>query len=282
MRVLIDGDIIAYRTAWACQMRLADYLSNGVVVRTELVKGDIVPDPREAKHEVIVYYQLEDEETVYKTIDATLDNIMYYIETAYEPSTKDIYLTDQRNNYRKQIDTEYKGNRRGAAKPLLLSGIMKYLKTKHNAKVARGEEADDRLGIEQCKGKDSTVIVTTDKDLLMIPGLHYNHVKNEFRYVSPEEGQRTFWTQMIMGDSTDNIKGVPGIGPKKAAKAVEDCSTEQEYCQAAYSVYLQYYQKEISDVKKAEEKAKEEFIKNGRLIWIRQKEGQIWSPPTTL
>ena len=55
----------------------------------------------------------------------------------------------------------------------------------------------------------------------MIPGMHYNF-KNEINYtITPEQGWRSFCQQLLTGDSTDNIPGLPKIGAIKAAKILD-------------------------------------------------------------
>ena len=45
--------------------------------------------------------------------------------------------------------------------------------------------------------------------------------------VSKDYSERFFYKQVLIGDSTDNIPGCPGIGPVKAAKIVDKYSTAE-------------------------------------------------------
>ena len=94
-------------------------------------------------------------------------------------------------------------------------------------------EADDMMCMLQNKairehGKDSSVIMSGDKDLWMVQGWHCDektgrmyfvdgYGKTEYREVGnvkPKligEGTSWFWHQMIMGDTVDNIPGLPRI-----------------------------------------------------------------------
>ncbi len=82
--------------------------------------------------------------------------------------------------------------------------------------------------------------------------------------VSEWDGLLFFYTQVLTGDNADNIKGLYGVGPKKAAKLLEGCETEQDL----YVAVLQAYAGDEDRV-----------IENARLLWLRRYEGQLWEPP---
>lgn len=175
-----------------------------------------------------------------------------------------VWLSDKReNNFRYAIYPEYKANRTKPP-PIFLDIVKDYLKSEWQANVAEGQEADDALGIEQVKHGNDSVICSIDKDLLQIPGRHYNFVKGESQEVSEIEGIRHFYKQLLIGDTSDNVFGIYGIGPKKASKLldhVDDPRTMYEVCRGLYG--LDDNRLEI----------------NAKVLWIRQKENQIWSPP---
>jgi len=76
-----------------------------------------------------------------------------------------------KSNFRKTIYPEYKANRT-APKPIHLEALREYALEKQNAELAPDTlEADDALGINQT---DDTMIVSLDKDLLMVPGKHFS------------------------------------------------------------------------------------------------------------
>ena len=83
-------------------------------------------------------------------------------------------------------------------------------------------EADDILGILGTRDPES-IIVTIDKDLKSVPGNHWNPDKKEDGIVkiSQDEADLFFLIQAIAGDSTDNYKGVPGVGMVKARRLLE-------------------------------------------------------------
>jgi 5'-3' exonuclease len=178
------------------------------------------------------------------------------------------YLTGK-NNYRSEIATEqaYKGNRKDARKPVHYDSLREYLISKWGFTVVDGQEADDAMGIKAYElPEDSSCIMTIDKDLDMIRGWHYNFVKEDLYYVTEKEAIKNFYIQILTGDRVDNIPGIKGIGPVKAKKILENCTTEKSLFKAVSEKY-------DHDIDKLTER--------GRLLWIRRKEKQLWKPPNT-
>jgi 5'-3' exonuclease len=194
-----------------------------------------------------------------------IDNILQ----AVHAQSYSIYLSDSTtNNFRTKFYPEYKANRK-QPKPKHYEGLKYYLVTEEDARITPEQEADDELGIQQTLWNREletiqSIICTIDKDLLQIPGNHYNFVKNEHRFVTPDEGLRHFYTQLLVGDTSDNIRGVQGIGPKKAEKALLDCRTPQEYFEVTAGLY---------------EKDFKRILINGILLKIRTEKDELWSFP---
>lgn len=174
------------------------------------------------------------------------------------------FLTGK-DNFRKTIYPEYKANRT-APKPKHLEPLRQYALEKMGAELAPDTlEADDALGINQT---DDTIIVSLDKDLLMIPGKHFSWEIKGKGWTKPDTftdqtelgGIKLFFEQCLKGDTSDNIKGIEGIGPKKAQALLGNCNTEQ----ALFNVVRNAYGND------------EEFIMNASVLWIMRHEGDIW------
>jgi len=190
---------------------------------------------------------------------ARADTIIQDILHDTKADVYELWLTGK-DNFRYKVFPEYKGNRRDAYRPKWEVAVKDYLVAQWDANWSVGCEADDMLGVRQCElscNSDESVICTIDKDLKMIPGGHYNFVKKEKFYVSDEEGLRFFYTQLLTGDTTDGIKGVPGIGKVKAEKLLSSLSTEAEYFQTVRDQYS----------------CDEEMLMNARCLWIWRKMG---------
>ncbi len=181
-----------------------------------------------------------------------------------------LYLTGK-NNFRKVIYPEYKAHRTKPA-PEHLKACRQYLIDVWQARVVDGCEADDALGVAQTTEvildnpeapfSFRTIICSIDKDLLQIPGLHYNFVKSIQQEVTLFRGLKEFYTQMLVGDVSDNVPGVRGIGPKKAFAMLDGYETEQEMFDAVRAAYNN----------------DNNFLLTGKLLWIWREENDIWNP----
>ena len=170
-----------------------------------------------------------------------------------------------KSNFRKTIYPEYKANRT-APKPVHLEALREYALEKQNAELAPDTlEADDALGINQT---DDTMIVSLDKDLLMVPGKHFSWEIKGKGWTKPDKfteqtklgGLRLFFEQCLKGDTADNIKGIEKIGNKRAKSMLADCITEQQMFDAVRNAYGN----------------DDEFIMNASVLWIMQHEEDIW------
>lgn len=183
----------------------------------------------------------------------------------------DCHLTGK-TNFRNDIavTTPYKGNRVDLKKPKHYQALRDHLVKRHGAMISVNEEADDTVAIVATQRLDNCWIVGQDKDLDQLQGWHYNPVRDERYYVDEFTAYKSFTTQLLTGDRIDNIPCLAGIGPKKAAKALQDAKTKEELLEAAWAKY-----EELGH-------SMEYFIEQGQLLWLRRYEGQIWQPPNKL
>lgn len=189
-----------------------------------------------------------------------LDNILNKVGA----SEYKAYISSD-TNFRKEIYPEYKAQR-NPVKPVHLLAMKEYAFTKMGAILSpQGLEADDMLGIEQDKNTHTTTICSLDKDLLQIPGLHFQWEIGTSKWNKPDnwltqtelEGYRLFYQQAIKGDPTDNIKGIKGKGKVFAEKALADCTTELEM----FNVVRELYSND------------DEFKMNAGCVWILRELG---------
>lgn len=97
--------------------------------------------------------------------------------------------------------------------------VKKRLVEEHNFHHTYGIESDDALAIIATEiGTDKVIICSNDKDMRQLPGYHFDLGKRKNIIVTPEEAAYNFWEQMIKGDGTDNIKGIPKHGDAAVLK----------------------------------------------------------------
>lgn len=250
MKALIDGDILVYSCGFASDKR--EKQPDGSYL--------VTPEPLE--------FNLH-------SVKQLINRIM----TETRATDKQIYLTGE-GNYREEFATikPYKGNRDPALKPHWYKEIKEYLIKHQGAVIVEGREADDAMGCEQyadyMHGTSSlkTTICTLDKDLDMIPGIHYNWRKNIKYTTNLFTANHSFYKQLLIGDPTDNIQGVPKIGKKKAEKLLPDPTMSEL---DMYTIVKGAYQRAFTDGSHMM-KMKENAI----LLWIQREEGVTWAPPT--
>lgn len=160
------------------------------------------------------------------------------VASALHDTKYKIYLTGK-DNFRFETATliPYKNSRKKARKPIYYNELREYMQVVYSAVVVNGIEADDAMGIEQCKSNGNTTIVSIDKDLDMIPGWHYNFVKQIKYEVTPLEADRNFYKQVLTGDRVDDIPGLHNVGKTKALKLLEKCNSSDEMDQIVTSTY---------------------------------------------
>ena len=115
----------------------------------------------------------------------------------------------------------YKGNRKYGDKPIIFPALKEYLRQEWKFISIPELEADDLVSVYHDPLK--TVICSPDKDVLYQNKVHnYNYGKAEFVTIDENDSLRFLWKQMLMGDSTDGIQGIPKVGPKTADTWLKD------------------------------------------------------------
>lgn len=195
-----------------------------------------------------------------------LDKIIEGIITRSGCTSYKLFVSGK-DNFRYEIEPNYKANRRNLPQPKWRSACTDYLVGTYGAIKATGAEADDLCGIHQ---SGSSIICAIDKDLLQVPGKHFSWaisrkgsiVREEiFREVTQLEGLRTFYRQMLIGDTSDNIIGVSKIGPVKSSKIIDELTTEEDMIAVVKELYND----------------DERFEINANLLWILRAPGVTYS-----
>jgi 5'-3' exonuclease len=172
------------------------------------------------------------------------------------------------NNFRYAVDINYKAHRKSTT-PEEVQKVIDHLYdfAKDIYICSDNGEADDYCGIYFYKLVDEgriPIVAHIDKDLNMIPGMHYNFKKQEFYFLSVEEAYIFLMRQLLTGDATDNIKGLPKVGPVKANKILTGESAKS-MLDTVINKYKYYFK----------DSWEEQFIKVGNCILIRSQEEDL-------
>ena len=163
-------------------------------------------------------------------------NMILPILASAKPDDAFICVFDaSRITFRQDIYPEYKMNRAATPADLIAQGQMiqsGLMSLGMPVLCVPGVEADDviaTLARQNCTSTNATRIITSDKDLMQLVSdcvFLYDGMKN--REIHEDAVLEKFGVkphqiidvQSLMGDSSDNVPGVPGIGPKKAAELI--------------------------------------------------------------
>ncbi len=171
-------------------------------------------------------------------------NMLLPILASAKPDDSFVCIFDaSRISFRQDIYPEYKANRSETPADLITQSYM----VREGAAAMGipvlcipGVEADDviaTLAKENCTTTDATRIITGDKDLMQLVSdcvfLYDGMKQKEIR--TPEVFEKfgvgpdkVIDVQSLMGDSSDNVPGVPGIGPKKASELINQFGSLDE------------------------------------------------------
>lgn len=202
------------------------------------------------------------------------DNFLSKIKRQFVGS-KFIFAFEGGNNFRKKISSDYKSKRSKDTTSTVDSlkdqvKLIQKLLRLHGYPVisVEGYESDDIIG-SLCKQLPNTkVIITTDKDMNQLLNKNvsiYNHRNNE--YVTEETiiekygfSPESFVDYLsLVGDSSDNVKGVSGVGEKTATELLSKYGS------------VEVAEKHLSYLKPKEQKAvlsKEEYNLAKQLVTI--------------
>ena len=251
MLALIDGDILRYEIGHASQFKDED-------------SGEQIMRPYEFTTELLdekIRVIKEDVEADDALLFLTNDNV---IQGMLNKKRKRQGLPPEEviPNFRFDIAVTkpYKGTRK-SVKPLHFNNVTNYMLERYNTYVANtGIEADDAMCIIQSRriseGALDTIICSRDKDLRICPGNHYSWECGKQRSIGPYTSDRLgfiklsedrkkvfgygllfFYSQLLTGDTVDNIPGVPFCGSVAACEILAGCEDEVDGFQRVLRVY---------------------------------------------
>lgn len=216
------------------------------------------------------YRPREDVDTFY----TNLDDVIHKFDESFMKIVNDLSdkyevkevltFNNSKGNFRKLITPTYKANRIGQKKPPMLKEMHDYVQETYDGIYGYGIETDDivatywkELSIKF--GRENVMIVSIDKDYLQFPALIYRYNRKEILNLSEFDSLLNFYTQMIIGDTSDNVNYFKGKGIKFAQKYYKDCDTKYQFTKMLYLLFKERYRS----------KAREKYIECYNLLKLR-------------
>lgn len=235
----------------------------------------------------------------------TLDNYIVELQEKLEAPRVILALSDV-TNWRHDVLPSYKDNRRDTRKPLCLHAVRQHMRDSYETYERENLEGDDILGIlatHRSLVNGEKVIVTIDKDLTTIPGLHYrmHHGDLGVFEVTKEEADHFHLLQAFAGDPTDGYSGCPGVGIGTAQKLLAsprlvvpvekvisrgprkgqvDVRWEEGDECSPWECIVSHYKKAGLDEEAALQQARVARILRATDYDFKKKEVILWNPPT--
>lgn len=223
---------------------------------------------------------------------STIDDMIFGMLDAAGANSFSMYLTGG-NQWRQKYATiqKYKGNRDNMVKPVHYDLLRAHLVKKWGSYVVDFIEADDAVVMEYVERRpyEDVVISHIDKDIDQQEGLHLNYKTREFYVVDEHTALMNFYTQLLTGDSIDNIPGLSekrpkrGIGAKTAATILDGATTEREMFGRVHQKYVEKYGEEHKYTtwlgEESVASAMEIMDENAQLLYLQRFDGDRWQVP---
>lgn len=162
------------------------------------------------------------------------------IDSGVVPTHFAVIFDHSSDTFRKKIYPQYKANREAPPEDLIPQfALIRQATQAFNLPCIEKEgfEADDLIATYAQLATQAgiqTTIISSDKDLMQLVNPHvslYDSMKNKHIGISEViekwgvTPEKMVDLQALTGDQTDNIPGIPGIGPKTAAQLLDQFGT---------------------------------------------------------
>jgi hypothetical protein len=294
---LIDADVLLYEIGFGSER------TNDLGVK-EPVSWDEAQDLLDKRIQLITEEAGADKSLLFLTNTRKINKLKNKERKREEKPLKEFVP-----NFREAVaqEKEYKGGRK-QEKPFHFYNLLAYILANYETAIHEdGLEADDFMCITQYRDWQSgnTIICSRDKDLRQCPGFHYSWELGNQPAIGPlfveplgflelqekpvEEGKKKkppklfgvgskfFYSQMIMGDTVDNIGGLKGKGPAFAYNLLKDAQSDRECYELVAEKYVQAWG----------DNWKTKMKEQANLLWmVRELDGEgnpvKWTPPKRL
>lgn len=164
-------------------------------------------------------------------------NMIKKLRQEYQPEQMAVIFDSKEKTFRDDLYENYKANREAMPDDLQsqiepLHDIIKAMGIP--LILIHGVEADDVIGTLATQSKHPVIISTGDKDMAQLVNDHIKLVNTMNNNVMDKTGvfekfgvhpNQIIDYLTLIGDTSDNVPGVPGVGPKTAAKWLHQYKT---------------------------------------------------------
>ena len=173
----------------------------------------------------------------------TFDEIYQSVKDEVQCDKYSLHVS-ARGNFRRDIKqdfTVYKGKRK--EKPINFKECKDYVLENYKPISKEGYEADDTASVEATKYLNKGqlyILITVDKDWQIIGGLFYSMIHKHVKSISKFDACEFFNTQLLTGDTVDNIPGIKGVGIIKATKLLKGKDLTKQF-ESIIRLYKKHY-----------------------------------------
>lgn len=239
---LLDADLVAHKAA--CVAEKTEYLVTRSISRETVTEWTLLKHYDNAKEAKILANE-EDGEVWKRTVDKGKDLALEAVQSmimAIQSKTEYgslLPVLSGKGNFRYKIakTVPYKSTREVIGKPKYLRACREYIQNQYDTLITDGIEADDWISCEATKRGEQVFVCSIDKDLDQIVGYHFNWVRDTVYRVSEKEAAFNLYTQIIAGDSTDDVPGLLGAGPKFAEGLLKGATSNKDLFARTWRAY---------------------------------------------
>ena len=165
-------------------------------------------------------------------VTKTFDNIYKEVKDEIQCDEYSLHVSGH-GNFRKKLNQQfinYKGKRKDKPENFIM--CKDYVTKKYKPTTVNLFEADDTASVEATsylKNGQPYILITVDKDWQMIGGMFYSLMHKYIKAISKFESCEFLHTQLLTGDSVDNIPGIQGIGIVKATKILKNKNLKEQF-----------------------------------------------------
>jgi len=165
-------------------------------------------------------------------IDDIVESLVNWSDVPDAQVDVQMCFSSKAGSFRQMVYDGYKKSRKGKRKPVLMDPLKQWVYDNWEVIEEPWLEGDDILGVwggsydqdSRMTAGPVKVMCSIDKDMLTVPGYHYNWDKSDLGvvWVGRDTASKNFYLQTLSGDTVDDYPGCPTIGPKRALKILDE------------------------------------------------------------